>query len=733
MSAERWDPVDVTVDVVGSFLVVAIALAGLSTTFAGTGWLVLGLAMTAVGVLGALVILAWGRGMGLLAAFVVGVHFFTLGPFALRDPQAFVGVSGTTALQTELTATVAAWGRLAGTLPPVDSAGVVMVVPFVLGLVGGASTAGLALRLRHPGAPVLPTLVIWTVTLLLSREQPVSVWVQGGATAVLAVVWIAHRGMRRPASSVRVPWSRIAVSSLLVLVAVGVAVPFAGATSASLGDRTVLREVWRLEYEVSRIETPLEGFRRFRPQPNSFEQNVARRELLMVQGAPPGTRLRFVALERYDGEEWQAANGRDPIRRDDRYLHVSTRVENPAAGPVTLVRVTVRRPWRSPWVPLAGALQGFRFLDESRDLQSQLRFNPASGTAVLPQDLGPGDDYQFSTVLGEDRLSSRMTAYPRQDPALVEVARAVRTPALAWSAGARTPMDAVFRIARTLRERGRYSDGASEWERAAFPPGHDLDRLRRGFLTGPRMVGNDEQYAAAMALLATQVGVPARVVVGAEVPRSGRIEGADVSAWVELRVADGSWRVLPTTAFMSLRPPRRVERSLPPVTAPPVTPEPPRVDPPVQREPAPAEAGSEAPSDSDDGWSWWWLALGATPLAIPVAKGVRRARRRRAPRASTRYAGAWQEFLDHARDVGRPVPAYEPRPGQAERLGRGRDLAVLADVRIFGPADPDPDEARTFWEQVDGLRRDQAREAPVWRRAWAPFNPASLRRPRAGR
>ena len=64
------------------------------------------------------------------------------------------------------------------------------------------------------------------------------------------------------------------------------------------------------------------------------------------------------------------------------------------------------------------------------------------------------------------------------------------------------------------------------------------------------MVGNDEQYAAWMALLANRIGVPARVVFGAVVPDGGTVTGADVHAWVELQVADGSWRTLPTELFM---------------------------------------------------------------------------------------------------------------------------------------------------------------------------------------
>ena len=78
------------------------------------------------------------------------------------------------------------------------------------------------------------------------------------------------------------------------------------------------------------------------------------------------------------------------------------------------------------------------------------------------------------------------------------------------------------------------------------------------------MVGNDEQYAALMALLANEVGVPRpRGAGGAVVPEGGVVTGKDVSAWVELRAADGSWRTLPTEAFMSDEPPADRSRDPP--------------------------------------------------------------------------------------------------------------------------------------------------------------------------
>ncbi len=81
-----------------------------------------------------------------------------------------------------------------------------------------------------------------------------------------------------------------------------------------------------------------------------------------------------------------------------------------------------------------------------------------------------------------------------------------------WTASSRSPT--------TSSTEGRYSDGVVAAEQI-YHPGHDVKRLGDEFANAPIMVGNDEQYAAIMALLASNVGVPARVVMGAVVPEDG--------------------------------------------------------------------------------------------------------------------------------------------------------------------------------------------------------------------
>ena len=242
------------------------------------------------------------------------------------------------------------------------------------------------------------------------------------------------------------------------------------------------------------------------------------------------------------------------------------------------------------------------------------------------------------------------------------------------------------------------------------------------------MVGNDEQYAAVMALMANKVGVPARVVLGAVVPEGGEVTGADVSAWVELRVDDGSWRVLPTEAFMDTdRPGRPADPDRGAAAAGLVIPPPAQVPPPSTiDEQTDAEitarkaqrATDEADAERAPAWVRAVLVYAGGAAAGGPARRRRRSsapsgcagsRRRSARLVSGRIAGAWRELVDHARDLGQPVPVARRSPGASSRCCIGSaaatGLARRADARVFGPAEPAASEAESYWRAVDAERR----------------------------
>jgi hypothetical protein len=84
------------------------------------------------------------------------------------------------------------------------------------------------------------------------------------------------------------------------------------------------------------------------------------------------------------------------------------------------------------------------------------------------------------------------------------------------------------------------------------------------------------------------------------------------------------------------------------------------------------------------------------------------------------------EVLDHAHDLGHPVPAGLGRVEQARRLDLDPAAALLAQDVLFAREDPAADRATAFWDDVREQRRTLTRRAGPVRRAWATWNPASL-------
>ena len=112
-------------------------------------------------------------------------------------------------------------------------------------------------------------------------------------------------------------------------------------------------------------------------------------------------------------------------------------------------------------------------------------------------------------------------------------------------------------------------------------------------------------------------------------------------------------------------------------------------------------------------------------------KLLRRRRRRNAAAVSARFVGAWRELVDHARDLGQPVP-LGPTVTRREQSGaigsdRAPALARRADGFVFGPATPGAEAATAYWETVDAERRSMSRSVGRRQRLLAAVNLRSLR------
>ncbi|WP_109508455.1 transglutaminase-like domain-containing protein [Nocardioides speluncae] len=743
---------DRIIDIVLLLAVCTAALLGLAPTFTGWSFAVVGgvglLVGTAIGVL--VTVLRWPAIAGVLIAVVA---FLLLGgPLCLRSEggDAMLPLPGT--IGELVDQSLYGWKDLLTTLPPVDGSGPLLVLPWLLGLVAGL-LGTLLLRFKYAGLPLLAPLLLLVMVILLGVRHPQSLWVQGAVLGALALAFLAIRAQRSsgPIRGGAGRSTRLVVGAALLGVAGALAVPVATLATggdAADGDRVVLRTYVEPPFDVGQYPSPLASFRRYVKMPKPDAVNLYDKTLFTVDGLPEHTRIRFATLDHYDGVVWGASNDAIPGATNDTYQRVSSTIDNPVDGKEVDVEVEIGEGYSGVWLPLAGALQSMDFTDGDPDAKAEaFRYNLATSTAVVPSGIHPGDRYSFSAVLPKDGVTDADLPSGAIGDAAIAAAF-LDTQAVQWSKGESEPMKRVFAVAEHLKREGKYSDGVLAAEKI-YHAGHHVARLSDEFVNAPIMVGNDEQYAAVMALLANKIGVPARVVMGAVVPEGGEVKGSSVQAWVELQLADGTWRTLPTSEFMDTdRPaeqPPQTEQEMSGTVVPPPAPIPP---PSTSGEQTDAELNSrKAKRNAGDGGPWslpaWAKALlvyVGGPLLLVVlllgavvgAKLLRRRRRLSAAKVSARFVGAWRELVDHARDLGQPIPmgAAITRREQSTAIvsPAAPQLARIADGYVFGPAAPDPNAATSFWTAVDAERRAMSSVVPRGRRLLAAVNLRSFGR-----
>ena len=264
-------------------------------------------------------------------------------------------------------------------------------------------------------------------------------------------------------------------------------------------------------------------------------------------------------------------------------------------------------------------------------------------------------------------------------------------------------------------------------------------------------IGDEEQYAALTAVMARSIGMPARVVMGFEVPEGQEgtvsLTGDDVTAWVEVAFDDLGWVRFDPAPDEDEDPtepqPKEVEKPLPQVAQPP----PPPAEPPT---PPPGAMSDESEEDDplEESVSWVvyaglallpLLLVGLAVAAVLIAKSVRRGRRRTRGALPARVDGGWQEIVDLLADMGK---APEPLLTRTEIVARLRGeipeaglalLAARADRAVFGPDDLPEAAGEAYWDQVMETRRGMTAALPWHRRLRTALSLRSFRRQGAER
>jgi len=728
-----------------------------------------------------------------------------------------------------LTAPVTGWKDLLTLTLPLGSYHATLA-PALLVLLGaalvGLSLAWRARRLWPLAAPAALLMLAFAVlfgssatsrTLTLGGwrvDAPVELGI-GAASLVLLLAWFAWRsahdrrsalrrgrrlsGVRPPAGSRRAAARGALVGGGMLVVALGVGgllAPLAVAGTPREVLRTGVDPVLELQDELS----PLSVYRQY------FTPALYDRVLFQVQGVSTG-RVRLATLPFYDGQvasvtdDTGSAGTGGPATA---FTRVPSALAPLVPGSEVKASVTIEG-YQGVWVPLVGQLSAVDFTGtDRRALSDGFYYDAATRTGVelSPGGLGEGDSYEQTAVVPEERRDAAELAPSRTGPALP--AAVVPQSLLDWIKAQDAPSGGagLQLLLQRLRDRGFLShallppdpatgsaDWASDLGSYSFEPsraGHSTDRIGQlfsallsrqaevGGTDDSRLVaavGDDEQFAVAAAMIADQLGFPARVVLGArlgeaaqtdpaggdataaDIPacEGGVCRGANMTAWVEVQDASGAWTALDVTPqhTQPLAPQQQEQRD-PEI---PTQVDPSQATPVLPPESQPGQAGDEQPSSpegpADLGWLWIWLRVGGIVLAallvvlgpllaIVLLKAARRRSRRRAPELVERITGGWEEYVDCAVDHGLPPPRAETRSELARLYGAeqsgagGLALATWADRSVFAPEPPDEAQSALFWELVDSERQRFDDGAGFWRRLRALLSLRSLSR-RAGR
>jgi hypothetical protein len=190
-----------------------------------------------------------------------------------------------------------------------------------------------------------------------------------------------------------------------------------------------------------------------------------------------------------------------------------------------------------------------------------------------PAGLATGDAYTIDTLIPDLPSDTALADVPfaaLKMPKQTGIPEKIADIASKATASADTPIERARALESYLHTQGFFSHGLGD--DVVSLSGHGANRITSLF-GGDQMVGDDEQYAVAMALMATQLGMPARVVMGWHAdekhPQDGptlTATGGNLHAWVEIAFQGYGWVPFDptptrTTSPTTSRPSRRPTRS----------------------------------------------------------------------------------------------------------------------------------------------------------------------------
>lgn len=681
----------VTTDLVVLGVLSLLGIAGYETAYGGLGFLVAAVAGLAVGTLAAVAGALWRLGVVTTVLVAMAGYFLVGVPVTMPDRTLLAVLPSLEGLAGLAVGPVYGWADIVTIGAPVEAPYYVAVVPYfaawLVALVGTMLVTRWLPRRRtalRSSVLLLGPVVLYLSGILLGTDEAYLAGVRGVAFATIALVWVAWRRGATVESSgdgaARLRRQKLTGTATVVAGAVMLGA-FAGIAFTPVApDRFVLRDEIVPPFDPLEFPSPLSGFR-------TYTKDLAETPLLEVRGLEPGDVIRLATMDAYTGRLWTVAGPEDAA--DGGYAIVGPTLPEPplaSLGSSREVEVTSSG-YDDVWLPTVGYGTTLELLDEGTGQRAgDLRYNAAAGTAVLTSGVGTGARYRLESRIQQEPDLDDLVEVPvarAPMPAVENVPDVVAAKAEEYAGEAATPIEQLRAIERALKTSGFLSHGLAS-DSVPSRAGHGADRLIELF-TRSQMVGDEEQYAAAMALMARHLGYPARVVMGfapeiAEDADEVEVVGDDVTAWVEVPFEGIGW--------ISFRPtPDQVD--VPQEQ----TPKPKSEPQPQVRQPPRAEQVEDEllttveidDTDDDDrdrpfvlpAWAWVAIAAVGIPaivllapmLVVAAMKGARRRRRRRGSN-DRQAAGAWEELVDRYAELGLEPPALGSRLQVARAMER---------------------------------------------------------------
>lgn len=744
----------VAVDIVLVWLMMAVAAAAFWPVYRDAWYLVVAgvalVAATAVALLGAR--FRWPS----FAVLLVAVAVFLLAGVPLAVPgRAIAGVLPSWGGILDLLSGVAyGWKQLLTITLPVGDYQALLVPAYLLLFAATLTSVTIALRARYPELAVVPPVIAFLIAIAFGPDEvpwPVPLAIAMLVTVLVFLVW--HRWRRRRAAIRTLaratpdaegrPLETAGGAALGIRTVIAGGLILAVASAASIGatnlvpvtgDRDVLRTAVEQPFDPRDYPSPLAGFRRY------LRDDRVDEVMLRVAGLPEGSRLRVAILDSYDGVVYSVGSaGVDAA--SGTFVRIPQAVDQGDVSGEPVSFVVEVAAYRGVWVPGTGAFESIAFTGErSAALTDAFYYNATTGSAAVLGGLETGDGYRIDAILPDQPAPQEWSDLSPGDAPVPRIGDIPEELALYLEERVRTitdPGERLVTMLDALQTDGYISHGLDDDE----PPsrsGHGADRIAE-LVTESRMIGDAEQYAVAAALMARQLGFPARVVFGFA-PEGGVVRGEDVTAWIEIDTAEYGWVTIDPVPEERPIPEEEPEEENPVARPPSIVPPPPdRPDP--QGEQTAPDSTQEDPEQLDpllaallafaQALGLGLLIVGAilAPFLVIVAAKVRRRRlRRSAPDVVQRIRGGWDEFTDAVLDHGYTAPPAATRSEFAAVAGGlpSRVLAAVADRAVFAPESADPADADRVWDAVSDLRASLEVGLTRWQRIRALVSLRSL-------